>query len=201
MSEPGDERAGEPGGPDGPDGLGRLNGLPAGDARRELLACCAAPGWAAQLAAGRPYGSVDALVARSDAVVAGMTVDDLRAALDGHPRIGDRPATPPAPASGPPPGPDHQAGPTDRGWSRGEQAGVAGSGNKVRRGLADGNAAYERRFGHIYLVCAAGRSGTELLAVLRDRLQNDPETEWSVVRTELGKINALRLHKLLDELD
>src|SRR6185437_514487 len=136
VSEPGDERAGEPGGPDGPDGLGRLNGLPAGDARRELLACCAAPGWAAQLAAGRPYGSVDALVARSDAVVAGMTVDDLRAALDGHPRIGDRPATPPAPASGPPPGPDHQAGPTDRGWSRGEQAGVAGSGDEVRRGLA-----------------------------------------------------------------
>lgn len=180
MSEPGDERAGEPGGPDGPDGLGRLNGLPADDARRELLACCAAPGWAAQLAAGRPYGSVGALVARSDAAVAGMTVADLRAALDGHPRIGDRPASR---------------------QSQSEQAGVAGSGDEVRRGLADGNAAYERRFGHIYLVCAAGRSGAELLAVLRDRLHNDPETEWSVVRTELGKINALRLHKLLGELD
>lgn len=198
MSEPGDESAAEPG---GRDGLRRLNGLSADDARRELLACCAAPGWAAQVAAGRPYGSVDELVARSDAVVAGMTVDDLRAALDGHPRIGDRPASPPAPTSGPPPGSEHQAGPPDRGWSRGEQAGVAGSGDEVRQGLAEGNAAYERRFGHIYLVCAAGRSGTELLAVLRDRLQNDPETEWGVVRTELGKINALRLHKLLGGLD
>jgi 2-oxo-4-hydroxy-4-carboxy-5-ureidoimidazoline decarboxylase len=194
VSEPGDELAGEPGGRDGRDGLGRLNGLSADDARRELLACCAAPGWAAQVAAGRPYGSVDELVARSDAAVAGMTVDDLRAALDGHPRIGDRPA------SGPPPGPEHQAGPPDRGWSRGEQAGLAGSGDEVRQGLADGNAAYERRFGHIYLVCAAGRTGAELLAVLRQRLQNDPETEWGVVRTELGKINALRLHKLLGEL-
>jgi 2-oxo-4-hydroxy-4-carboxy-5-ureidoimidazoline decarboxylase len=200
VSEPGDERAGELG---RRDGLGRLNGLSADDARWELLACCAAPGWAAPMAAGRPYASVDALVARSDAVVAGMTVDDLRAALDGHPRIGDRPASPPATAtaSGPPPGPEHQAGPPDRGWSRGEQAGVAGSGDEVRRGLADGNAAYERRFGHIYLVCAAGRSGAELLAALRDRLQNDPETEWGVVRTELGKINALRLHTLLGELD
>jgi 2-oxo-4-hydroxy-4-carboxy-5-ureidoimidazoline decarboxylase len=67
----------------------------------------------------------------------------------------------------------------------------------VQQGLAEGNAAYERRFGHIYLVCAAGRSGAELLAVLRDRLGNDPQTEWDVIRAELSKINALRLARLL----
>ncbi|MGH3400705.1 MAG: 2-oxo-4-hydroxy-4-carboxy-5-ureidoimidazoline decarboxylase [Streptosporangiaceae bacterium] len=173
MSAPVDGPAGEPG------GLGWLNGLPEAEARRPLLACCSAGRWVDGVAAGRPFPSLTALIELSNKVVAGLAVADLRAALDGHPRIGDA------------------AGERKHGdWSRREQAGVAGSDEAVRRGLAEGNAAYERRFGHIYLVCAAGRSGAELLAVLQARLGNDAETEWGVVRAELGKINALRLSKL-----
>ena len=164
-----------------PGGLEWFNGLPSEQARAALLACCAAPGWAGPVADGRPYPSLAALIERSDAVTGRLDSAGLRAALDGHPRIGDRAG----------------AGHGDRGWSRGEQAGVAGADEAVRRGLAEGNAAYERRFGHVYLVCAAGRSGAELLAVLQDRLGNDPAAEWAVVRAELGKINALRLRKLL----
>jgi 2-oxo-4-hydroxy-4-carboxy-5-ureidoimidazoline decarboxylase len=162
-------------------GLGWLNGLSPAEARRELLACCTSERWTDGVAAGRPYPSITALLDSSNKVVVGLAVDDLRAALDGHPRIGDR------------------AGPRrgDRDWSRREQAGVTTSDDAVQQGLAEGNAAYERRFGHIYLVCAAGRSGAELLAVLRDRLGNEPETEWDVVRAELSKINALRLARLL----
>ena len=63
--------------------------------------------------------------------------------------------------------------------------------------LADGNQAYEHRFGHIYLVCATGRSGPELLALLQERLGHDPAAEWQVVRSELEKINRIRLRKLL----
>ena len=63
--------------------------------------------------------------------------------------------------------------------------------------LADGNQAYEHRFGHIYLVCATGRSGPELLALLQQRLGNAPAAEWRVVRAELEKINRIRLAKLL----
>ncbi len=132
------------------------------------------------MAAGRPFPSLTALIELSNKVVAGLAVADLRAALDGHPRIGDR-----------------AGGDREADWSRREQAGVAGSDQAVRLGLTEGNAAYERQFGHIYLVCAAGRSGAELLAVLRARLGNDAETEWGVVRAELGKINALRLSKLI----
>jgi 2-oxo-4-hydroxy-4-carboxy-5-ureidoimidazoline decarboxylase len=172
MSVPGAGPAGEPG------GLGWLNGLPEEEARRQLLACCSAGRWVDGVAAGRPFPSLTALIELSNKVVAGLAVADLRAALDGHPRIGDQTA-------------DREAD-----WSRREQAGVAGADEAVRRGLAEGNAAYERRFGHIYLVCAAGRTGAELLAVLRARLGNDPETEWGVVRAELGKINALRLGQL-----
>ncbi len=67
----------------------------------------------------------------------------------------------------------------------------------MRHALEEGNAEYERRFGHIYLACATGRSASELLAFLRERLGNDDETEWTVVASELAKINQIRLRKLL----
>jgi 2-oxo-4-hydroxy-4-carboxy-5-ureidoimidazoline decarboxylase len=119
------------------------------------------------------------LLMRSDAVVAGLTPEQVEEALAGHPRIGDRRAT-----SAP-------------GWSRQEQAGVSAADAELARELAEGNAEYERRFGHIYLVCATGKSGQELLAILRERLGNDRDTEWKVVAAELAKINQLRLRKLL----
>jgi len=171
---------GEPGtGPPGPTGpLARLNALGPDAARAELLTCCSSVTWTDLVAAARPYGSVDAVLARSGASVAAMTIADLAAALAGHPRIGERPAP-------------------DAAWSRQEQSGVLGAEERVTRALAEGNASYERRFSHIYLVCASGRSAAELLEVLQGRLENDPETEWGVVRTELAKINQIRLRKLL----
>ncbi len=66
------------------------------------------------------------------------------------------------------------------------------------RALADGNRAYEAKFGHVYLVCASGRSAEELLAVLQQRLGNDPVTERAVVRRELGLINRIRLVRLVE---
>jgi 2-oxo-4-hydroxy-4-carboxy-5-ureidoimidazoline decarboxylase len=157
-------------------GLAAFNAMPYDQAREALLACCQAAHWAGELAGGRPYPSLAALLGRA---AAALTDEDVSEALAGHPRIGQAPSG------------AHSA------WSRGEQAGVAGSGDDVRAGLAEGNRAYEERFGHIYLVCAAGRSAPELLAVLRDRLRNDPGTERQVVRDELRKINELRLTRLI----
>ena len=69
-------------------------------------------------------------------------------ALAGHPRIGER---------------------TREGSrSRQEQSGVTGE--DTRAALAQLNRTYEDRFGHVYLVCATGRSADELLAMLGDRL-------------------------------
>jgi 2-oxo-4-hydroxy-4-carboxy-5-ureidoimidazoline decarboxylase len=110
--------------------------------------------------------------------VARLAPADLEQALAGHPRIGE--------------------GRTAGHWSRREQAGVHGADPATIQALADGNEAYERRFGHIYLVCATGRSAGQLLALLRERLGNDPGTEWGVVRRELAKINRIRLARLLD---
>ena len=156
-------------------GLAGFNARPAEEARAALLECCRAERWAAQLTSGRPYSSLGALQARAAQV---LTDEDVTEALAGHPRIGQ------APAAG------HSS------WSRSEQSGVAGADQAARAGLAAGNQAYEARFGHIYLVCAAGKSAPELLAILRSRLDHDPGTERQVVRAELIKINDLRLAKL-----
>jgi len=111
--------------------------------------------------------------------LAAMTESDVDIALQGHPRIGE-PLTAASAES-----------------SRREQAGVADAEDSVRRRLADGNRDYERRFGHVYLVSAAGRSAPELLELLGERLANDPATERAVLRQELAKINRLRLERLL----
>ena len=157
-------------------GLAAFNALPNQRARELLLDCCHAGHWAAAVADGRPYGSMEELLARAQAQLTG---EDVVEALAGHPRIGEAPA----------------AGQSSRSGS--EQAAVDTADGTVRAELAAGNRGYEERFGHIYLVCASGRSAQELLGILQDRLRNDPGTERQVVRAELAKINDLRLTKLV----
>lgn len=169
-----------------PEQLAWFHGLPAADARGLLLACCAAGPWASRLVAGRPYPTVAALLRESDEAMASLTIPELAGALAGHPRIGER-----APAGRQPPGS------RSAGWSRREQSGMAAADAPTRQAIAELNAAYEERFGHIYLVCATGRTAAELLALLRARLGHDDTAEWRTVRSELRQINRIRLRKLL----
>jgi OHCU decarboxylase len=155
-------------------GVTRLDQLSATEVRHLLLEVCASPRWVDAVTAARPFGTADALYAAADRALTALSEADLDDALSGHPRIGDR---------------------ADSAASRREQAGVAG--DATLAALTEGNREYEARFGHVYLVCASGRSGEELLAELRSRLGNDPATERRVARAELGKINRLRLERLV----
>lgn len=168
--------------------LAAFNRLSGDSARDALLRCCESARWTGAIVAGRPYGSVADLLTRSDRSVANLAPADLSEALSGHPKIGDRSVV-----AGDGAGPGHD--PT--GWSRQEQAGVDAADEAMLQALAAGNAAYEQRFGHIYLACATGRSAAELLAFLRQRLDNDRETEWRVVAAELTTINQIRLRRLV----
>jgi 2-oxo-4-hydroxy-4-carboxy-5-ureidoimidazoline decarboxylase len=153
----------------------RFDDLPTDQARTLLLACLSAPGWAEQVLAGRPYRSRDRLLAAADAAARELSSDDLEAALAGHPRIGER-------ASG-----GHNAAASAR-----EQSGV-GAGDHER--LLAGNRAYEERFGHVFLIRAAGRTGSEILAELERRLDNSPEAERAETLDNLRQIALLRLEK------
>ncbi|MGZ4502388.1 MAG: 2-oxo-4-hydroxy-4-carboxy-5-ureidoimidazoline decarboxylase [Nocardioidaceae bacterium] len=157
-----------------------FNAAPADEVTAALLACCAVPGWAAAIAEGRPYADAPALLARADQAARRLTPAEVDLALAAHPRIGERPA-----------GADPGAA-----WSRQEQAAVDRD-DETARALVEGNRAYEDRFGRVYLVCASGRSGAELLADLRRRLGNDDATEAAVVADELRKIALLRLGKVV----
>ena len=134
-----------------------LDGAAADEAAGLLRPSCASGRWVAELVAGRPYRSLDRLLAASDAAAAALGWPDIEQALAAHPRIG-------APRIG------RQAG--RRPGPAAEQAGAAGAAADVQAGLAAGNAAYEARFGHVFLICAAGCSGAEMLAALRARLGN-----------------------------
>ena len=76
--------------------------------------------------------------------------------------------------------------------STGEQSGVADD-DETRDRLAAGNAAYEARFGRIFLIRATGRDQDEVLAELGRRLTNDDLTEWVETSRELREIALLRL--------
>lgn len=158
--------------------LEEFNAAPAGPLRSRLLQLTAAAGWADDLLAGRPYPDVAALLGRSDALVLALPEAEVDAALAAHPRIGERAAGPDAAAAA---------------RSAGEQAGMASADDALRQAMARGNAEYEKRFGRIYLVAAAGRSARELLARLEQRLGHDDATELDVVRGELARITRLRL--------
>jgi 2-oxo-4-hydroxy-4-carboxy-5-ureidoimidazoline decarboxylase len=143
-------------------------------AEPEVLDCCASRAFAQAIVAGRPYRDPAALDAAVDAAFAALSWDDIVEAMNAHPRIGD-------------------LGNLGVGRSAREQSGAATASEAVRQQLADGNLAYEERFGHVFLICATGLSGPQLLAQLRARLDHDHTTERTVARQELLKITRLRM--------
>jgi OHCU decarboxylase len=159
-------------------GLDRFNRLSDEEAAGELLAVCHSRRWAKEVAAGRPYADVAALQRAADDVWLGLSPEDWREAFQAHPRIGE-------------------GGGASAGWSRQEQAGVGGADQDLRERLARGNAEYEARFGHVFLISAAGRDASEILAALTERLGNDPDTELRVAAEEHRRITRLRLEKLM----
>ncbi|MGB3483035.1 MAG: 2-oxo-4-hydroxy-4-carboxy-5-ureidoimidazoline decarboxylase [Mycobacterium sp.] len=158
--------------------LDALNAMPEGPQLHLLLGVCPSTVWARRVLEAAPFRDHDALIRRADVVLAELSDSEIDVALTGHPRIGARP---------------------DNSSSAREQAEVAAAADTVKAELARKNQEYEDNFGHVYLVCASGRSAEELLGVLAQRLDNDPETERRVMRGELAAINRLRLQRLLEE--
>jgi 2-oxo-4-hydroxy-4-carboxy-5-ureidoimidazoline decarboxylase len=157
--------------------LDEFNAADPADAAAVVRVWADVPGWVDAVVAGRPYASVDALAAYAGALAATWAPADLEAALAHHPRIGARVSGDGAEAAA----------------SRREQASMAQAGDEVAAAIAAGNAAYEERFGRIFLIRAAGRTPAEMRAELERRLQNDPATEAAEATAQLAEIALLRL--------
>jgi allantoicase len=158
--------------------LARLNALLPEAAEREFLACLGARAFARTVAAGRPHADEPALLAAAERAMDALVAADWDEAFAAHPRIG-------------------QAKSDARGWAAAEQQGAATADPATREALADGNRAYEEKFGRIFLTCATGKTAAAMLEELRHRMQNDPATEHTVAVAEQRKITRLRLEKLL----
>jgi 2-oxo-4-hydroxy-4-carboxy-5-ureidoimidazoline decarboxylase len=146
--------------------------------RARLLALTASEAWADALVSARPFESLEALLDTSDDIIARLDEHEIDAALAGHPRIGEQ-AT--------------HLDDESAARSAQEQAAMTTADADARSAMTRANAAYEKRFGRIYLVAAAGRSARDLLSLAHRRLGNDPRAELDVVRGELARITRLRL--------
>ncbi|WP_091701639.1 2-oxo-4-hydroxy-4-carboxy-5-ureidoimidazoline decarboxylase [Microbacterium sp. cf046] len=157
--------------------LDEFNVADAADAASVVAVWAAIPEWVDAVVAARPYDSVDALAELAADRAEAWTVADLDAALAHHPRIGRRPEGSGAEAAA----------------SRREQAAMTDAAAEVTAAIAAGNAAYEERFGRVFLIRAAGRSPEQILAELNRRLGDDDETESAEALRQLAEIAILRL--------
>jgi len=168
------------------DALKRLDALASAEALAAFLRCCGSRRWAEAMERGRPYPSEAGLLEAAERAFDTLGSEDWLEAFSHHPRIGDRGALAARFAA-------------TAAWSASEQKSVAGAGEDVLDALLGGNREYEARFGHIFIVCATGRSAPEMLELLRARLSNEPEAELEIAAGEQRKITAIRLAKLLAE--
>lgn len=163
----------------------RLNAATRGEAAAALLRCCGSTRWVERVLERRPFASLEALHAAAETAWSGLDRADYLEAFAHHPRLGADPARL-----------RERFATHDSSWPAEEQAGVARAGEATLEALRAGNAAYEARFGFVFLVCATGKDAREVLALLEQRIGNDPETELGVAAAEQAKITRLRLEKL-----
>jgi 2-oxo-4-hydroxy-4-carboxy-5-ureidoimidazoline decarboxylase len=167
--------------------LSELNSLPAPDAREALLRCCGSARWADRMLQARPFHDDQELLSRAEQAWWNLSREDWLEAFSHHPRIG-----------GDVESLRKKFGST-AGWASDEQSGTRGASEATLQALSTGNTEYERRFGHVFLICATGKSADEMLQALQKRMPNDATTELKIAAGEQAKITALRLEKLLKD--
>ena len=164
--------------------LARWNELRREDAEREILACCGSRTWAASIVSKRPIRDESSLLTASEIAWQNLREEDWLEAFRSHPRIGETRGeeTPTAQSSA---------------WSAQEQQKAAAADESVKTALKRGNREYEQKFGRIFIVCATGKSASEILEILRRRLHNDEATELRQAAEEQRQIMHIRLKKWL----
>jgi 2-oxo-4-hydroxy-4-carboxy-5-ureidoimidazoline decarboxylase len=162
----------------------KLDAMTESEARTALGRCCGASRWIAGMLAHRPFGDDATLHATAQDVWATMDRADILEAFEHHPRIGaDLDAL-------------RQKFARTAELSAREQAGAMHASEAELARLRDGNLAYEARFGHIFIVCATGKTAAQMAELLDARLGNEPELELRIAAAEQAKITRLRLEAL-----
>ncbi len=164
--------------------LAHLNRLDDTGAMQVFLSLCGSTTWARSMLEHRPYKSVRSLFKASERSFWRLDEQAVREAFAAHPRIGES---------------KKAASATEQSatWSGGEQAGVNDAARETSERLAALNTRYEETHGFIYIVCATGKSASELLAILEQRVENPTSEEFDRASREQLMITKLRLEKWL----
>lgn len=165
--------------------LARWNSLDPVAAAREALPCCGSQAWAAALAARRPIADEASLIEASSSVWRVLPEQAWREAFDSHPRIGERQ-------------PQTHATAESLLWSTQEQRASLSADASAGLTLAEANRRYEQKFGRIFIVCAAGKTSAQMLALLEARMKNDSATELLEAAEQQRQITQLRLRRWLE---
>jgi len=164
--------------------LAWLARMTAAEAEATLLRTCGSKPWAKAVAAARPFASPEALFEAAERVWKGMPKEAILEAFHAHPRIGEKRAA-------------HAQDAVAASWSSAEQKSASVASEATRKELANTNAAYEARFGFIFIVCATGKTADEILALAKTRLTHDVDRELAIAADEQRKITRLRLERFL----
>jgi OHCU decarboxylase len=126
------------------------------------------------------------LLATADHEWWSLREEDWLEAFSSHPKIGEK-----------------KAAETSRSdsWATEEQSGASHAASETLDALRQANQDYERRFGYIFIVCATGKSADEMLALLKSRIENEPDTELRIAAEEQRRITNIRLNKLLSDVE
>lgn len=166
--------------------LQQLNEFSTSDAEDAFRQCCAAQDWVSAMTASRPYESLASLLQQADTHWAQMDETNLMEAFSAHPQIGNVETLRAKYAN-------------TKALASGEQSSVGVADDETLQALARDNQNYLERFGFIFIVCATGKSATEMLDLLQARLPNSRQQEIVNAAEEQRKITALRLRKLILE--
>ena len=164
--------------------LDTLNTLPKSEALEQFAICCGASKWVEEITAFRPFQHKTELFDLTEKIWFSLNSEDWLEAFSHHPKIGDIDLL-------------RKKFQKIKSWSEKEQSGIQEAGENILKDLAESNRLYEEKFGYIFIVCATGKSAGEMLALLKVRLENDPEGELLIAAKEQNKITQLRLDNLL----
>jgi len=153
--------------------------VPRADLVEKLTTALGVRRWVDAVAGNAPFDDLQQLLLVAYTEATPLSAAEIAEAMAHHPRIGEKPTGQSASAA----------------MSRSEQ----GDATELAEELAAGNAAYEARFGRIFIIRAAGRSRAEILAELHHRLELDDAADLAIVGEQLRDIALLRLEKLFGE--
>ena len=152
----------------------RLNIMSRADAVETMRSFCGSLRWSEDMADQAPFEDAPALLRIAERLWWQLSEADWLEAFAAHPRIG---------ATG------------GGAQSSREQSGVQ---DDDRAELARLNDEYFAKFGFVFLICASGRSGAEMLDELRRRLASSREQEIRTAAEEQAKILRLRISRWLE---